>query len=176
MRSRTKLWIAAAVLVVIHALALFAGFFAPYDPGAQDRQAPFAPPMRPHFREASGQWHTRPFVYALVSSPEDINTYVEDRTQVRPLYLFVRGDQYRLAGMVSTNVHLLGVQDSRVYLLGTDGFGRDQLSRLLYGGRISLTAGLLAAALALLIGTTLGLFAGFYGGLIDDALMRLSEL
>jgi len=176
MRPSRKLWVAAAVLVVIHALALFAGFFAPYDPGAQDRELPFAPPMRPHFRDSAGQWHARPFVYALQSSPADINEYVEDRTQRRPLQFLVRGDQYRAAGVISTNIHLFGAQDSRIYLLGTDGFGRDQLSRLLFGGRISLTAGLLAAALALLIGTTLGVFAGFYGGWLDDTLMRLSEL
>jgi peptide/nickel transport system permease protein len=176
MNSRTKLWTAATVLIVIHAIVLFAGFFAPYDPGAQDRQSPFAPPMRPHFIDAEGRWHARPFVYTLQPSPDDLNVYVADRTQPHPLQFFVPGDQYRVLGLFSSNLHLFGAPDTRVYLLGTDGFGRDQLSRLVYGGRVSLTAGLLAAALALLIGTVLGVIAGFYGGLLDDGLMRLSEL
>jgi peptide/nickel transport system permease protein len=177
MSARAKFWISAAVLVAIHAMVLFAGFFAPYDPGTQDRVSPYAPPMRVHLRDANGQWHARPFVYALQASTTDLNSYSEDTTQIRPIRWFVRGDSYRVAGMISSNRHLFGVEgDARVYLLGTDGFGRDQLSRLLYGGRISLAAGLLAAALALLIGTGLGVLAGFYGGLLDDTLMRLSEL
>lgn len=176
MNSRTKLWTAAGVLIVIHAIVLFAGFFAPYDPGAQDRQSPFAPPMRPRFIDAGGNWHARPFVHPLQPSADDLNVYVPDRTQPHSLQFFVRGDQYRVLGLFSSTLHLFGADNARVYLLGTDGFGRDQLSRLLYGGRVSLTAGLLAAALALLIGTVLGVIAGFYGGLIDDVLMRLSEL
>jgi peptide/nickel transport system permease protein len=185
MNSRAKLWVAAAVLIAIHAVVLFAGFFAPYDPQTQDRELPYARPMRPHLRDAAAHWHLRPFVYPLHARETELDVYVEDRSHSQPLYFFVRGDEYTIAGMIKSNIHLFGVANeaapaseanTRVYLLGTDAFGRDQLSRLLYGGRISLTAGLLATALALLIGTTLGVLAGFYGGLLDDALMRLSEL
>jgi peptide/nickel transport system permease protein len=109
-------------------------------------------------------------------SSTDLNEYVEDRTQRRPLEFFVRGDGYRTAGVIPSNLHLFGASGARVYLLGTDEYGRDQLSRLLYGGRMSLAAGLLAAAFALLIGTVLGVISGFYGGAIDSALMRVSEL
>jgi peptide/nickel transport system permease protein len=173
--------VAIAVLAVIHAVVLLAGFFAPYDPDVQDRGAPYAPPMRVHFRDAAGQWHVRPFVYALKTSETELDVYREDQALKLPLRFLVRGASYRVAGMFRTDVHLFGIDDAnaadaRVYLLGTDAFGRDQLSRLLYGGRISLAAGLLAAGLALLIGTGLGMAAGFYGGLLDDGLMRVSEL
>jgi peptide/nickel transport system permease protein len=63
-----------------------------------------------------------------------------------------------------------------MFLLGTDGFGRDQLSRLLYGGQVSLFAGLVAAALSVIVGLLLGSIAGMYGGLIDDLAMRFAEI
>ncbi|MCB0063570.1 MAG: ABC transporter permease [Caldilineaceae bacterium] len=60
--------------------------------------------------------------------------------------------------------------------MGTDSLGRDMLTRLLYGGRISLTIGLLATALGITIGTTIGALAGFYGGYTDNFLMRITDL
>ena len=93
-----------------------------------------------------------------------------------PLRFFVHGDRYRIAGM-PTSVHLFGVDaPGRIFALGTDSFGRDVFSRALYGGQISLLAGLIATAITLLIGTFLGGLAGFYGGWLDDALMRVADL
>ncbi|MFB3826840.1 MAG: ABC transporter permease [Bryobacteraceae bacterium] len=72
---------------------------------------------------------------------------------------------------------LFGVDEpARIFLLGSDGFGRDQFSRLLHGGRISLGAGLLATAITLLLGSLAGALAGYYGRWTDDLLMRLAEL
>jgi peptide/nickel transport system permease protein len=71
---------------------------------------------------------------------------------------------------------LLGAENGRLYLLGSDSFGRDQLSRFLYGGRVSLLAGLSGAGLTLLLGLFVGAVAGYYGGWKDDLLMRLAEL
>lgn len=72
-------------------------------------------------------------------------------------------------------VHLFGAS-TPVFLLGTDGFGRDQFSRLLHGGRVSLSAGLLAAALSLGAGWLLGALAGFYGRWTDSAIMRAADI
>ena len=65
---------------------------------------------------------------------------------------------------------------SRDHPLGTDDMGRDVLSRILYGGRVSLTVGFLATLVSLLIGTVIGGLAGFFGGVLDNALMRITDL
>lgn len=62
------------------------------------------------------------------------------------------------------------------HLLGTDSLGRDVLSRLIYGSRISLSVGLVVVSLAAMIGTTLGLISGFYGGVVDTVIMRVVEI
>jgi peptide/nickel transport system permease protein len=62
-----------------------------------------------------------------------------------------------------------------LFILGTDGYGRDVFSRVLYGGQVSLLTGLLAAALSLGIGWLLGMTAGFFGGWVDQVIMRASE-
>jgi len=73
-------------------------------------------------------------------------------------------------------MHLFGVENARIYLLGTDAYGRDQLSRLLFGGQVSLLAGLLGAGITLLIGLSIGSVAGYFGGWRDGLLMRVAEL
>jgi peptide/nickel transport system permease protein len=73
-------------------------------------------------------------------------------------------------------LHLFGSTGARIYLLGSDAYGRDQLSRILFGGQVSLLAGLLGAGVTLLLGALIGLAAGYYGGWRDDLLMRVAEL
>jgi peptide/nickel transport system permease protein len=65
---------------------------------------------------------------------------------------------------------------STTHLMGTDDLGRDLLARILYGGRVSMAVGLLSTAVALIIGTFVGALAGFYGGWLDNALMRFTDL
>src|SRR5438874_8022004 len=88
----------------------------------------------------------------------------------------VRGANYRLLGLLPSRLHLFGAENERIYLLGSDAYGRDQLSRFLYGGRVSLFAGLLGAGVTVLLGLCVGAAAGYYGGWRDDLLMRLAEL
>jgi len=176
-KSRRKLWGALILLAVFHALILFAGFFAPYGFAVQDREMPFAPPTRLHFTDARGKVHLRPFVYGLKDDPANPGAYVADTSELYPLRFFVRGAPYKVAGLIESRLHLVGVEgDGRLFLMGTDGYGRDQLSRFLYGGQISLLAGLLAAALSVFLGVVIGALAGFYGGWIDELLMRGSEI
>ena len=166
-----------ALLATVHAVLLFAGFFAPYTAAEQDRRLPYAPPSRVRFVDAAGAFHVRPFVYALEAQEGAYDEYVEDRTRRYPLRLFVRGAEYAVLPGVVTDVHLFGVeQPGRLSLLGRDGFGRDVWSRLLYGGQLSVTAGLLATVCSLLIATVLGTIAGFYGGTIDQIIMRAADV
>ncbi|MDJ0760796.1 MAG: ABC transporter permease [Woeseiaceae bacterium] len=82
-----------------------------------------------------------------------------------------------LLGVGANDVNLMSrlLPPSLAHPLGTDELGRDVFLRLLYGGRISLFTGLTAAVFAASIGTVVGLFAGFLGGRVDAALMRLTD-
>ena len=176
MRTRAASMI--AVLVGVHAILLFAGFFAPYDPVAQDRELPYAPPSPVHFKDGSG-FHFRPFVYGWTQALEgdQAGSYQEDRGREYPLHFFVIGPSYELLGVYKTDLHLFGVaQSGKVLLFGTDGYGRDEFSRVLFGGQISVAAGITATFLTLLVGSILGIIAGYFGRWIDESLMGVIEL
>lgn len=177
MRKTKGFWPATIFLTAVHLLVLGAGFFAPYETSAQNRRVPLAPPTKVHFFDAQGRFHLRPFVYAWVPRAGAPDSYQEDRAQAFPVRFFVRGDEGTIAGLLSTRTHLFGVDaPGRIHLFGTDEYGRDQFSRFVYGGQISLLAGMLAAGLALGLGILLGTTAGFHGGRVDAALMRTAEL
>lgn len=175
-RARRYRWL-FGVLGLVYLSSIFAGFLAPEDPGTQNRDLPFAPPTRLHFVDPTGGLHLRPFVYSLARPSGVFDEYAEDRSRIYPVRFFVRGAPYRIAGMFNSDWHLFGTDSAaHVFLLGTDDYGRDQFSRLLYGGQISLFAGLLGAGLSLGVGMALGGVAGFYGAWVDEAIMRVAEL
>jgi peptide/nickel transport system permease protein len=168
---------AVVLLAGVYASAALAGFLAPYDPVDQNRSLAFAPPARLHLVDDSGRLHLRPFVYALVPRPDTFDVYDEDRSRPYPIRLFPRGAPYRLAGLIPADRHLFGVDEpARLFLMGSDDYGRDVLSRLIHGTQISPVAGLLAACLAVSVGLVVGGVAGFYGGATDQVLMRFAEL
>jgi peptide/nickel transport system permease protein len=180
MRTRTALLV--VLLAGLHLALLFAGFFAPYDPTTQNRELPYAPPTRVHFKDSLG-FHLRPFVYVWTSGlggdqPDSYQgSYQEDRSHEYPVHFFVSGPSYKCLGIYQTGMHLFGVAEpGKVLLFGTDGYGRDELSRLLFGGQISVAAGITATFIALLAGSILGVIAGYYGRWIDEALMGITEL
>ena len=175
MRTGGKLMKWLLLLGMLHGFILCAGFLAPYDPVHQDRQHPYARPMTLHFVDASGHFHLRPFVYNLHLLGNYGDAVEEDAARPVALKFLIKGERYRFAGLIPCSLHLFGAEGSRVYLLGTDGYGRDQLSRVLYGGQISLLAGILGAGITLLFGLIVGAIAGYYGGWRDELLMRLAE-
>ena len=173
-RSRILRWL--LVLGALHATVACAGFLAPYDPVQQDREHPYLAPMRVHVVDERGHLHLRPFFYAARFREGSFDQFDEDTGKAFPVRFFVTGAQYRLLGFLPCRVHLFGTEGTRLYLLGSDGFGRDQFSRILYGGQVSLLSGLLGAGFTLLFGAVIGTAAGFYGGWRDVLLMRLAEL
>jgi peptide/nickel transport system permease protein len=173
MRTKKTLFVLLSSLVVLHLAVLFAGFIVPYDPTVQNRELAYAPPTRLHFAGASG-FHLRPFVYA---ETDDLDGYQENVSQKYPLRFFVRGSAYTIAGIVKTNVRLFGVDEpARIFVFGADAYGRDQFSRLLYGGQLSLAAGLLATLLTLSAATIIGMVSGYYGKWVDESLMGSADL
>ncbi|MGA9250365.1 MAG: ABC transporter permease [Candidatus Acidiferrales bacterium] len=178
MTQRHKLAAALIFLAVFYGLVLFAGFFAPYDFAAQNRDMPFAPPTALHFVDAQGQFHARPFVYGsqeprAEAAPDEANP----PQRPSPVHFFVHGSRYKIAGLFTSSVHFFGVDSpGEILLMGSDGYGRDQFSRFLYGGQISMLAGLIAAMLSVALGLLIGGIAGYYGGWIDEILMRGGEL
>jgi peptide/nickel transport system permease protein len=166
-----KILLSAVALILIHLVVLGAGLLAPYDPAEQHRELPYLPPMRVHFVDNTGALHLRPFVYP--STSDAAGRYLEQTDRVCPLRFFVTS---RNPGS-SPRVRLFGVDSpGYIFILGTDEFGRDQLSRLIYGGRISLFSGLLALAISLALGLMFGGAAGYFGSWLDPTIMRTAEI
>ena len=171
--------ISAGAIILLYLIAAFCGFLSPYDPHARDVKYVFAPPQTLHFVSEDG-FHLRPFVYGLNSTrdPETYRMIFEvDKTQRYPVYFFVQGPPYKFWGLFETNLHLFGTQNQEgpLFLLGTDRMGRDMLSRILYGARISLSIGLIGVALSFTLGILIGGASGYYGGAIDLVVQRVIE-
>jgi peptide/nickel transport system permease protein len=172
--------VGTAVVAFFYFMALFCEFLAPYPLEARDSKYALAPPQRLHFFGEDG-FHLRPFVYGRdkQSDPETWRiTFVENKDQIHPIRLFVHGQPYKFWGLWEADLHLFGVDDPEyvVSFLGMDKIGRDLLSRLIYGSRISLSIGLVGIFLTLIIGAVLGGISGYYGGFIDNVLQRVIEM
>jgi peptide/nickel transport system permease protein len=165
------------VLTLFYLLALLAPFVAPYPQEEMDRSKYFHPPHSLHWFRADGSFSPRPFVRQMRLVDVGSFEYQEDPASELPLRFFVNGYRYKLLGLIPSSVHLYGVDPpGRVLLFGSDSFGRDVLSRLLYGSQISLTVGIVGIAISFTLGMLLGGIAGYFGGFVDTAIMRVTEL
>jgi len=172
--------ISMVVLIFAYLTALFCEFVAPHDPNRYDPRWVLAPPMKLHFVDKEGRFHLQPFVYGL-KSKRDLETLamvvVPDESRTYPVKLFARGDPYELWGQFAGDRHLFGIEadDQMFFLFGADELGRDSLSRIIYGGRISLSIGLVGVLLSLVFGIILGGISGYYGGIADLIIQRVIE-
>ncbi len=186
----------ALLLLVFYLLVIGADFFAPYDPYSSQIDGSLLPPTRVYWRTPAGEF-LGPHVYPTTQGPTDLETgdrlLSVDFSQPSPLRLWVKGAPYRLFQIrlplppsfqevtilpgIPLDRHFLGsVGPGYFNLLGTDEQGRDQLSRLLFGGRISLSIGLVGIAISFPIGTLVGGLSGYFGGWLDILVMRLVEV
>ena len=160
------------VLIILYTVALFAPFVAPYAYEKQDSASPFAPPNKIYFNPG-------PTAYGMVKTLDQYRERVwsPDPNDPRPIRFFVQGDPYKLLWVIPTKTHLFGTgTEKRIYLLGTDQFGRDYLSRLLYASQISLSVGLIGITITFTLGMLVGGASGYFGGRVDDVIMRLCEV
>ncbi len=164
------------VLALLYLAALLADFLAPYPYDYEVRSKAFHPPVAVHFFDGEGRFHLRPFVYASARTAEG-GAYEPDRSRRFPLRLLGRTPPYRLWNLIPLHWRLLAVDaPATLYLLGADWNGRDILSRIVHGARISLSVGLLGALLSFSIGTALGILSGLAGGAADTLMMRTTEV
>ena len=168
----------AAILALLYASALVSEVLAPYALNTRDSRHIYAPPQTLHlFHEGN---FVGPFVYGYnmkLNTDTMKREFTSDPAKVQPLRFFCRGDDYEFWGMIDANFHLTCASDGGTFfMLGTDRLGRDVLSRIIYGTRISLTVGLLGIAVSFLIGIVLGGISGYYGGWIDNVIQRIIEI
>ena len=175
---RSPLAVAGGILLLVfYGLAALAPFVAPYPEEEMDRDRYYHPPHDLNWVDAEGNFRLIPVVRQTTLADPRSFRYEGSAENELPLRFFVEGAPYELFWLIPTNIHLFGVDaPGRVYLLGTDSFGRDQFSRLLYGAQISLTVGIVGIAVSFVLGMILGGVAGYFGGWVDTVIMRFSEL
>jgi peptide/nickel transport system permease protein len=173
--------IGAVVVLAFYLVALFAEFLAPFNTDNFDQKYPYAPPQRIHIVDTSDGFDFGLYVYGYTANMDPDTLAMEygtDKSVKIPLQLFDRSaEPYRMWGLFETNVHLIGPvnNDQPMYLLGSDRNGRDMLSRIVYGTRVSMTIGLVGVTMAFLLGVVLGGVSGYVGGKADTVIQRTVE-
>ncbi len=176
---RHKLAVVSLIfLVFAYATTLVTEILAPYGLTTRNIEHILAPPQAVHlFHEGR---FVGPFTYGFDYSLDMDNlvrVYTPNTARVDTLRFFCTGDRYRFWGMIPGTFHLVcPAEGGTLFLLGTDRLGRDILSRILYGARISLTVGLIGITISLFLGLLLGGIAGYYGGKVDSVIQRIIEM
>ncbi|MER8386782.1 ABC transporter permease [Mesorhizobium sp. M0166] len=172
-----------AVVSGIFLAALYFGiliceFLAPYDLHTRNMDYIYSPPQRVHLFH-DGQF-VGPFVYGRQMTL-DMDTlkrnYIEKQDDVQRIRFFCKGDKYRFWGLIEGDRHFVcPAENGQLFLAGTDRLGRDVLSRIIYGARISLTIGLVGISFSFLLGIIIGGLAGYHGGIFDLIVQRIIEV
>ena len=170
--------IALIVLGIIYFALFFADFIAPYTKDFSDRTMAYVPPSKIFVIDENGKF-SKPYTYNYTRSFDNENlriVYNLDRSQKHYVKFFAKGQPYKFLEIIPASRHLVTTDsDGRLFLLGADINGRDVFSRLLFGGRISMTIGFLALFVLFPIGLLYGGIAGYFGGIVDTLMMRFAE-
>ena len=181
-----RLALLGSVLLGLYFLvALLAEFWAPLSPFTRNTRYILGPPQILHFIDAEGNFHWRPFVYGVETHrhPETLRMVFEVDTSVQyPLRFFIRGEEYKLCGVIPWDIHLYGIKNEVnqttsgfVHFLGTDDLGRDVMSRVLYATRTSLSVGVIGVCISFVLGLLIGGVSGYFGRGIDYLIQRMIE-
>ncbi|NDL59737.1 ABC transporter permease [Phytoactinopolyspora mesophila] len=166
------------VTIFIYLVAIFAGFLAPYSSSHFDSEYTYAPPQRLQFVD-DGEWGLHVHGYVAEQDPDTLGlTWEIDESQKVPVGLFVRGEEYKILGLITWDRHLIGPKDPDgppMYLLGADALGHDMLSRIIHATAVSMSIGLVGVVLSFLLGITLGGISGYFGGWVDNIIQRIIE-
>ena len=169
------------VTLIIYAIAIFVEFLSPSSPGVIRADYTWAPPQKLHFmRQTEDGMRWDPYVngYKVEIDQEALKrTFVIDEEQIVDAGFFVKGEPYKMWGLWEMDLHLVGSTDPDlpIYFLGADRMGRDLLSSMIYGTRISMSIGLLGVIMSFFLGIMLGGVSGFYGGTVDNLIQRIIE-
>ena len=170
--------ISGAVLAFMYLSVVISEFLAPYALTTRNTDFIYAPPQTINFFH-DGEFQG-PFVYGLKYQLNMTNLkreYQEDKQSIQKIRFFCKSDPYKFWGHVAASTHLFCPSaNGTLFLLGTDRLGRDVLSRIIYGTRISLTVGLLGIIFSFIIGITIGGLAGYFGGWVDNLSQRAIEI
>jgi peptide/nickel transport system permease protein len=181
------------MLNVMYIIAICAEFFAPYNPQWRVLDRAYCPPQIPRYSFSKGF-----YVYQMQRHVDPVTfrkTYIEDKSDTINLSFFVKGTPYKLFGLIPSSHHFFGVKNDLVptskelssghedeipvktfYMLGSDKYGRDILTRVLYGARISLSVGVVAIVVTFALGVTIGGISGYLGGVVDNFIQRSIEI
>ena len=165
-------------LVAFYVSILFCEFLAPYGLHTRNVDNIHAPPQLIHLFH-DGEF-IGPFVYGRDSNlnMETLKReYTDNPGKIYPISFFCRGAPYEFWGLWEANLHLMcPAEGGEMFLLGTDRLGRDMLSRIIYGARISLTIGLVGVSTSFVLGILIGGLAGYHGGIVDLVVQRVIEV